>query len=438
MITVAAMAADVSTSSVTFNKDVLPILQNKCQGCHRPGQVAPMSFLTYRDARPWAKAIKFAVASRKMPPWFADGSYGHFANDRSLKPDEIDTLVAWADQGAKEGDMKDAPSPRQWPAEGWQLQPDIILDGPEFDVPATGVIDWFWVAIPSNFTKDTWITSIEFQPLDPGVVHHTGIAFVPHTSDVHYNEPIWERVQRDANQITIPGQKQLPNNIIRTAIGGREQDTYLPGHTLSDYRIYNAARLIPANTDVYLNLHYTPNGTPVRTHVRVGFTLAKEPPQRKILMAAVSGPTDREHFRIPANDANWAALPGEVTFAHDVEIVSMMPHMHVRGREMTYTLTYSDGRIETVLHVPHYDFNWQLEYDTSIRVPQGTKLRVDAHYDNSANNKFNPDPTRDVFFGEQSWEEMMTGYLGVVVSDPNLDPKDLFERNPPALTQAGR
>jgi hypothetical protein len=155
-------------------------------------------------------------------------------------------------------------------------------------------------------------------------------------------------------------------------------------------------------------------------------------------MAAVSGPTDREHFRIPANDANWAASPGEVTFAHDVEIVSMMPHMHVRGREMTYTLTYSDGRIETVLHVPHYDFNWQLEYDTSIRVPQGTKLRVDAHYDNSANNKFNPDPTRDVFFGEQSWEEMMTGYLGVVVSDPNLDPKDLFERNPPALTQAGR
>jgi hypothetical protein len=314
----------------------------------------------------------------------------------------------------------------------------MVLDGPEFDVPATGLIDWFWVAIPSNFTKDTWITSIEFQPLDPAVVHHTGIAFVPHTADVKYGEPIWERVQRDADLITIPGQPRSTTVVSLNAVGGREQDTYVPGHTLSDYRPYNAARLIPANTDIYLNLHYTPNGTPVRTHVRVGFTVAKQPPRRKVLMAMVSGPTDREHFRIPAHDGDWAASPGEATFAHDVEIVSMMPHMHVRGKAMTYTLTYPDGKVETILHVPHYDFNWQLEYDTSIKVPKGTKLRLDAHYDNSANNKFNPNPNRDVFFGEQTWEEMMTGYLGVIVSDPGLDPRQLFEKPPAARVQAQR
>jgi len=431
VLTVAAavMAAEASSPpSVNFNKDVLPILANNCQSCHRPGQVAPMSFLTYKDVRPWAKAIKFAVTSRKMPPWFADAKYGHFSNDRSLKQSEIDTLVAWVDHNAPEGDAKDAPPPKQWPAEGWELKPDIVLDGPEFDVPATGVIDWFWVAIPSNFTKDTWITSIQFQPLDPAVVHHTGIAFVPHTAGVKYGEPIWERVQRDADLITVPGQKFVANAITLGAIGGREQDTYVPGHTISDYRPYNAARLIPANTDIYLNLHYTPNGTPVRTHVRIGFTVAKEPPQRKVLMAMVSGPADREHFRIPANDGDWAAAPGEATFAQDVEIVSMMPHMHVRGKAMTYTLTYPDGREETILHVPRYDFNWQLEYDTSIKVPKGTKLRVDAHYDNSANNRFNPNPNRDVFFGEQTWEEMMTGYLGVIVSDPSLDPRQLFEK----------
>jgi len=397
-----------------------------------------MSFLTYKEVRPWAKAIKAAVAAHKMPPWFADPKYGHFSNDRSLKQGEIDTLVAWADRGAPEGDAKDAPAPKRWPTGGWEIQPDIILDGPEFDVPATGVIDWFWVAIPSNFTKDTWITSIQFQPVDPAVVHHTGITFVPHSPDVKYNEPMWERVQRDADLITIPGQKPDYNPFMINAVGGREQDTYVPGHTMSDYRPYQAARLIPANTDVYLNLHYTPNGTPVRTHVRVGFTVAKEPPQRGVFMVMVSGPSDREHFRIPANDRDWAASPGESTFARDVEIFSMMPHMHVRGKSMTYTLTYPNGKTETILDVPRYDFNWQLEYDTSIKVPKGSKLRVDAHFDNSTNNKYNPNPNSDVFYGEQTWEEMMTGYVGVIVNDPNVDPRQLFEKEPTTRNRAAR
>ena len=428
MITSAAMATEVSAqSTVTFNKDVLPILQNNCQSCHRPGQVAPMSLLTYKDVRPWAKAIKAATVARKMPPWNADPRYGHYTNDRSLKQSAIDTLTKWVDAGAPEGDPNDAPAPKQWPSGDWEVEPDIILDGPDFDVPATGVVDWFWVAIPSHFTQDTWITSMQFQPVDPAVVHHIGITFVPHTPDVKYNEPIWERIQRDADLITVPGQPFQQTVVTRLGLGGREQDTYVPGHTISDYRPYNAARLIPANTDIYLNLHYTPNGTPIRTHVKIGFTVAKEPPKHQVLMVMVSSPTDREHFRIPANDGNWAAPVGEATFVRDVEIISMMPHMHVRGKSMTYTLTYPDGKVEKILDVPHYDFNWQLKYDTSVKVPKGSKLRVDAHYDNSANNKYNPNPNRDVYYGEQTWEEMMIGYVGVLVDDPKLDPRQLFE-----------
>ena len=430
----AAIAAEAAPpSSVTFNKSVLPILQDKCQTCHRPGQVAPMSLLTYQDARPWAKAIKAAVETRKMPPWNADPTYGHFLNDRSLKQSQIDTLVAWADSGAAEGDVADAPPPKQWPTEGWEVQPDIVIDSPDFDVPASGVIDWMWVPIArAMFTKDTWITSIQFQPLDYAVVHHIGIAFVPHKPDVKYGEPIWERVQRDANLITIPGQKQSgANSVVLDAIGGGFQDTYVPGHTISDYRPFHAARFMPANTDVYLNLHYTPNGKPIRTHVRVGFTVAKEPPKRQVVMVSVGGPTDRDHFRIPANDADYAAPPGEAIFARDVEIFSLMPHMHVRGKSMTFTLTYPDGKWETVLSVPRYDFNWQLQYDTAIKLPKGSKLRVEARYDNSAGNRYNPDPNHDVFYGEQTWEEMESGYVFVLVDDPDFDPRhpDLVEKN---------
>ena len=162
-----AMAAEVS-SEPTFNKDVLPILQKNCQTCHRPGQIAPMSFLNYQSTRPWAKAMKLAVSTGKMPPWFADPRYGHFENDRTLPQSDIDTIMKWADASAPEGDAKDAPPPVQWPENGWRIKPDIIVNGPEFKVPAKGIVEWTNVTVPSGFTKDTWITSIELRP-DPKV-----------------------------------------------------------------------------------------------------------------------------------------------------------------------------------------------------------------------------------------------------------------------------
>ena len=198
--------AALSADTVTFHKDIEPILQRNCQTCHRPGQIAPMSFLTYQSVRPWAKAMKAATLSRKMPPWFADPAVGHFTNDRSLKPSEIDVISKWADSGAPEGDAKDAPAPIQWP-EAWAIQPDIILDGPVIDVPAApknNVIEWMSVTIPTNFTKDTWVTSIQIKPEHPEVAHHICSGFNPHLPGTKYYEKIWEDKARDEEGAAIP------------------------------------------------------------------------------------------------------------------------------------------------------------------------------------------------------------------------------------------
>jgi hypothetical protein len=429
----AVLAGTAVAADPTFNKDVLPILQKNCQTCHRPGQVAPMSFLTYKDARPWAKAMKAAVASRKMPPWFADPQFGHFLNDHSLKQSEIETIAKWADSGAVEGDPKDMLPAIQWP-DGWRIQPDVIVQGPAFDVPAqpkNNVVEWVSVTVPSGFTEDTWITSVQIKPEHPAVAHHICLGFNPHTPDIKYFDPIWQNKTRDEEGSAIPGKgptfaPALPNGRFRSM----SEDCYLPGNPVADYRDFKAAKLVPAGSDITLNLHYTPNGTAVTDHVQVGFTIAKEPPQRRYVSFLTSSPSDPAHFAIPPNDGNWKSPPAEVTFNQDVELVYLMPHMHVRGKDMTYSLIYPDGRTEILLNVPHYDFNWQLGYNTSVKVPKGSKLHIEAHFDNSPNNKFNPNPNKTVYYGEMTWEEMMNPFFGVVV-DKNTDPnKILIGRGP--------
>jgi hypothetical protein len=455
MAGVAALAADASSSSapVTFNKDVLPILQKNCQTCHRPGQMAPMSFLTYQSTRPWAKAMKSAVVTRKMPPWSADPHYGPYLNDRSLKQSEIDAIGKWADSGAVEGDPKDAPPAVKWP-EGWLIQPDIIVDGPVTNVPATAknnVVEWITVIMPTGFTKDTWLTSVQIKPEHAAVTHHICIGYVPHKPNVKYGLGVWANLQRDDEGAAMPeagptfvGRNQGAGGLDPDAAaifdegatpGGGAQDCYLPGNVVADYRSLNAAKLIRAGYDIVFNVHYTPNGTVVTDHVKVGFTVAKEPPQRKYVSLLISAPTDAKRFAIPPNDPNWQSPPAEATFLEDVELVYMMPHMHVRGKDMTWTLEYPDGRTQVALDVPRYDFNWQLGYDTSIKIPKGTKLRVDAHYDNSVNNKFNPNPNRTVYYGQMTWEEMMSPFFGVVV-DRSTDAKKLID-SPVALVLGG-
>ena len=414
-----AFAAD----SVTFHKDVEPILQRNCQSCHRPGQAGPMSFLTYQSTRPWAKAMKAAVATRKMPPWFADARYGHFVNDRSLKQTDIDTIAQWADSGAPEGDAKDAPAAKVWPADGWEIQPDIIVNGAEFTVPAkpkANVIEWTYITVPSGIKEDTWVTSMEIRPSELAVTHHICIYFKPHTPDTEYNKAVWADRPRDDKGLTpaesagING-KGLPESLLKGATG--PEGCYVPGQFTQNYAQFQAAKLIKGGTDIVFQLHYTPVGRDVVDRPRVGFTVAKAPAQRTFVTIGTSAPSDAKSFAIPPNNPNWESPPMVAEFLQDVELVSMFPHMHVRGKDMTYQLTYPNGETETLLSVPHYDFNWQLGYDVAkpIKIPKGTRMKVTAHYDNSANNKFNPDPNQTVYYGDMTWEEMMFPFFSVTV-----------------------
>jgi hypothetical protein len=426
----AAVAANTSsTAPVTFQKDVLPILQKNCQSCHRPGQVAPMSFLSYAEVRPWAKAMKTAVMTKKMPPWFADAHYGRFLNDRSLSEADITTIAKWADTGAVEGDAKDAPPLVQWPADGWEIQPDFIVKGPESSVPAhpkNNVVEWNYIIVPSGLTEDTWITSMQIRPSEPSVTHHICVLFKPHTADVKYNQPVWADRPRDDSGAALPEAAGLNGRGIPPSItegtNGLE-GCYVPGQFTQDYRTHNAAKLVKAGTDIVFQVHYTPNGKAVTDRPQLGFTIAKQPPERIYVSLGMSAPSDAKSFAIPPNNGNWASPPAEAEFIADTELVTMFPHMHVRGKDMTYRLIYPDGRTETILDVPRYDFNWQLGYDVAepIKIPKGTRLVVTAHYDNSANNKFNPDPNKTVYYGDMSWEEMMFPFFSIIV-DKDADP----------------
>ena len=425
---VAAMAVEAS-SGPTFNKDVLPVLQKNCQTCHRPGQIAPMSFLDYKSTRPWAKAMKTAVESRKMPPWFADHQFGEFQNDRTLPQTDIDIITKWADAGAPEGDAKDAPPPVQWPSEGWQIKPDIIIHGPEFKVPAKGIIEWTNIMVPGGFTKDTWITSMELLPGDRSVTHHICIAFKPHTPDVVYYVPTWTDKVRDADGSEIPDTRQ---QVTPSGANDTLQFCYVPGTQFQDYRPFGAGKLVPAGTDIQFRLHYTANGKEVIDRPRVGLTVAKEPPQRQYVNFVINSAQEPAVFAIPPNDPNWQAPISEATFLEDVDLVWAMAHMHVRGKDMTYKLTYPDGRVETILSIQNYDYNWQLGYQFKpIRLPKGTKLTVIAHYDNSPSNRANPDPNRTVYWGDQAWEEMMSPFFAVIAGR-NVDVRKILKTPNPA------
>ncbi len=422
---------------VTFSKHVLPILQKNCQSCHRPGQMAPMSLVSYRDARPWARSMKAKVESRQMPPWFADPAHGPFANDRSLSQKDIETIAKWADSGATEGDPKDAPAPVNWPADGWQIKPDVIVRGPEFRVPArtkNDVVEWITYLIPSGFTKDTWITSLEIKPSVLEVTHHICFTFVAHRPDAKYYVPNWSESDRDDEGVAIGG----GNPPARQAVGGRSGpgrqpgadvgggfNCFVPGRDADDYRKFNAGKLIPAGTDISIQVHYTPNGKETVDRPLIGFTVADKPPAKRWMSYGIVG--GGPDFAIPPNEPNYKSPPFDLTFTADVELVEFMPHMHVRGKSMTYHLVYPDGRDQIVLSVPKYDFNWQLLYQPAktIRVPKGTRMYVEAYYDNSRANRHNPNPERTVHLGRMTWEEMMAPFFGVLI-DANVDPNQVI------------
>ncbi len=346
-----------------------------------------------------------------MPPWSADPLYGHFLNDRTLSQDELNTLVNWVDEGATAGDINDGPPPLQWP-EGWAIHPDVIVSLPQpIPIPAKGIVELTEITIPSGFAKDTWVSSIEIRPGNRSIVHHAVLSIVPHEKKVIYGVPHFSVQPRDAEGVAI--KRVHGNDRVRPLVA--LDAVYVPGVPAVDFRLHNAAKLITAGSDLVLQMHNTPNGTETTDQTQIGFTLSKKDPDRRFITVGATALRDAKNFHIPAGDANWETHT-EIIFRHDAEIVWFMPHMHLRGKDMTYRLVYPNGEPETLLNVK-FDFNWQFGYDaaTPIHVPRGTKLQVTAHFDNSANNRFNPNPDRDVWWGDQTWEEMMVPWLGVMV-----------------------
>lgn len=383
-----------------------------------------MSFLSYESTRPWAKAIRAAVLSRKMPPWPADPQFGRFLNDPTLTQSEIDTLVAWVDGGAAEGDAKDNPHPVAW-AEGWNIQPDVVVSMPKpIAIPARGVVELMDITLPGCFKTDTWVTAIEILPGNRSVVHHADLSFVPHKRGVKYGVPQTEEQARDADGVAI--ERIHKDDDLDSSLNGWEA-IYVPGTAPANFGLHGGAKLIPAGSDFVIQMHYVANGTATTDQTRVAFTLAKEKPKYRFLTLLPTALKNEKDFHIPAGDPNWETRT-EIVFKQDAEIVWFLPHMHLRGKDMTYRLVYPTGKSwptgesRTVLSVK-YDFDWQLGYEleSPIPAPRGTKVQVTAHFDNSANNRFNPNPNRDVWWGDMTWEEMMIPFLGVIV-DPDVDP----------------
>ena len=388
----AAVAAD---APVTFTKDVAPILYKSCVECHRPTMFAPMSLMTFEDARPWARAIKQRVSARTMPPWGADPAHGTFKNDPRLADRDIETIAKWVDAGAPKGEDADLPVAPKF-VDGWTIgQPDAVFTmDEEFTIPASGAIPYKYFRVPTNLTEDKWIQAIEIKPGARAQVHHV-IAFT-----------------QPAGSVLKPGGELGPTNI-----GGVTPNK--PGLVFEP----GVARLLRGNSDIVMQIHYTTNGTENKDRTTVGVIYAKQPPTRMVGGGMAINP----RFVIPANDGN-AEVKAVQTLSRDTTVTAMTPHMHVRGKDMIYIAHYPDGTAETLLSVPKYDFNWQITYQLAKPkvLPKGTQLEVIAHFDNSANNKFNPDPTKDVRWGDQTWEEMMIGFFSTVaepVAAPTAQPQ---------------
>jgi peroxiredoxin len=370
-------------TDVTFTKEVSRILQNRCQECHREGQVGPMPLLTYEDASSWSLMIREVVSEQRMPPWHADPKHGKFSNDRRLSEAERTTLLTWIDAGCPEGDAKDLPPAKTY-TNGWTIgQPDVVFTFPKpFTVPAKagkGGIPYKYVLVPTNFDEDKWVQAVEARPGNYGVVHHI-IVYVAEGRKV----------------IKGPGD----------GIGGGLLVAYAPGD-LGAVFAPGSAKRIPKGATLVFQMHYTPNGTEQTDKSSIGLVFAKKPPTTEVKTRAIT----QQLFMIPPNVDNHK-VQSSTKFTKDVIVYSMFPHMHLRGKDFTFEVVYPDDKREIVLSVPRYDFGWQSNYifEKPLRLPAGTRIECTAHFDNSTKNPNNPNPGTPVFWGEQTWQEMMIGF----------------------------
>ncbi len=433
----AAAQSPAPTTQVTFDKDVAPIVYQRCTVCHHPNDIAPMSLMTYRDARPWAAAMREAVIRRVMPPWHADPKVGHFMNDPRLSDEEIAIIDAWVKQGAKEGDPKDLP-PAPVYQSGWHIKPDVILTIPETTVAAGNQDDYEYIYVPTNFTEDKWVQTAEVVPGDRRVVHHATVSVVSaddvkkleashggadHVDKFHYRTGKVNHTKPDA-PVSDDGCVPSTNPDIKDWTTGGINHVpaiYLPGH-LAETRPPGYALRIPARSYLQFQVHYSNRlGFAVKDRTSIGLVFSRVPVTHEMAQYEIWN----NWFLIPPGDGNHKVTSCFV-MPKDVTVVAYTAHMHFRGKSMTTEAIYPDGRHEVLFNVPKYDFRWQETYflEKQFLMPKGTKLVTTAYFDNSANNGLNPDPTKAIRWGEPSTEEMMGFWLAYAdVQPPKTKPE---------------
>jgi hypothetical protein len=409
----------------TYYKDVARIVQSRCQDCHRPGQVAPFSLLTYEQVRKRAADIVDVTERHRMPPWPASTTEGGpFRDARVLSQADVEALAAWAAADCPEGDPKDAPPARAW-ASDWPLgEPDLVLTMPEpYTLGAEGRDEHRVFVIPTGLTEGKWVAAVDFKPGNPKVVHHVLTAF-----DLR-----GEAQKRDADD-PAPGYKVFGG--FGVAISGN-LGGWAPGKRARPLPP-GVARYLPAGADVLLQVHYHKSGKPETDATRIGLYYARGPVDKEVIGAMVTPPRSgffsRPDLRIPAGDPRYE-VKGTLTLQQDSHAVAVTPHMHWLGKDFLLTATRPDGSKVTLIKVDDWNFNWQGSYDfvTPVALPKGTRLEVLAHFDNSAANPANPNtPPKDVTWGEQTTDEMCIGFLQRTLDAQHLD------NRPPLRFQARR
>lgn len=452
LASLALIPAFLPAAVPTYSHDVAPILYKHCAGCHHADDIAPMSLLTYKETKPWAASIKEAVVTRKMPPWKADPHVGKWANDPTLTATEIEVIKAWADGGKPEGDPKDLPAAPVF-ENGWRAgKPDQVIGIPQFKLEGKGIDEYSYITVPTNFTEDRWVVSAELRPGNRKIVHHAHVFVVEpplpaggqepkavakpdpakeFSRSLKINEGTLSRIRLDAPVIddgcalddnaVFPGStKSDLGSLIASYLPGRAPDVYPQG----------TARLIKAGSKLNFQIHYSrATGKTEFDATSVGLIFAKEPPRTIARRIDLSN----NMFMVPAEDPDHQVTECH-TFHKDMYITSLTPHMHLRGKAMRMELKLPDGKVQTILDVPEYNFNWQITYRAAdpIFVPNGSRIIITAHFDNSKNNPLNPDPTTPVRWGSASENEMMDGWIEYV------DAKDVTPSKAPPSSTAHR
>jgi mono/diheme cytochrome c family protein len=437
-LTCFAVASAKAETTPRYYEDVLPIFQENCLSCHRQGAVAPMAFDSFAAARPWAKSIQKSVMQRNMPPWLADPKHGVFSNAMQLTDAEIDTIVKWATAGAPAGDPSKAPAPKEFPE--WEIgAPDQIFTMPSpYTLAPEGQDEYKYFTVSEEFPEDKWVTGLEVKAGNTNIVHHV-IAFVlpPGAKDrgeggeeklnsfrpesdekaaeaVRKGEEMQEKLRAAA---TNPRPLPMMGQVLGGVAPGTPPWIARPGE----------GRLIKKGSRIYLQMHYHRNGLEETDQTSIGVKYAAAPVQHERKTVGIANVT----FAVPPMADNYK-VESFHTFDRDVKILSFMPHMHLRGKAFEYRAKYPDGREETLMSVPNYDFAWQYTYELAepISIPKGTLIHCIAHFDNSANNTANPDPLRVVKFGNPTEDEMMIGWMDVVEDEgtiPNKSTKEVKE-----------